>query len=88
MAQFALNKNQFKSLNKFIVLAYLNFSTQYLSFYVSYFYLQGWGPFWQGLFGFLFIMRPLTFKFLKKCSLTQITFFRKVKETNIHSERF
>ena len=29
-----------------------------------------------------------TFEFLKKCGISQITFFRKDKETNIHSESF
>ena len=33
-------------------------------------------------------MRPQIFEFSKKYGLSQVTFFRKVKETNIHSESF
>jgi len=33
-------------------------------------------------------MRPQSFEFLKKCGISQISFFGKVKDTNIHSERF
>jgi len=38
-------------------------------------------------FRFVFIS-PQTFKFSKKYGFSQITFFRKVKETNIHPESF
>ena len=33
-------------------------------------------------------MRPQTFEFLKKFGISQITFFRKVKETNVPSKNF
>ena len=33
-------------------------------------------------------MRPQTVEFLKQCGISQITFFRKVKGSNIHSESF
>ena len=37
---------------------------------------------------FNYSIRPQTFELSKKYGFSQITFFRKVRETNIHSESF